>query len=109
MMSYLHNNITSKSRVTVESINQFLLGIVGFLFSILMSILLKFMSLNVMYITIGSIIILFETLSIIKFNRKKMNNICVNLYVIKFEFLCKICYNNSNIFCCLWNKQISEA
>ena len=67
MMSYLHNNITSNSRVTVESINQFLLGIVGFLFSILMSILLKFMSLNVMYITIGIIIILFETLSIIKF------------------------------------------
>ena len=67
MMSYLHNNITSNSRVTVESINQFLLGIVGFLFSILMSILLKFISLNVMYITIGIIIILFETLSIIKF------------------------------------------
>ena len=24
-----------------------------------------------------------------------MNNICVNLYVIKFEFLCKICYTIS--------------
>jgi hypothetical protein len=38
-----------------------------------------------------------------------MNNIGINLDNIKVANLCKICYNNSNIFCCLWNKQISEA
>lgn len=66
MMSELHNSISSKSRVTVESINQFILGIFGFLFSILMTILLKFMNINVMYIIIGNIIILFGILSFIK-------------------------------------------
>lgn len=40
---------------------------------------------------------------------EKMNNIGINLDNIKVANLCKICYNNSNIFCCLWNKQILEA
>ena len=66
MMSELHNSISSKSRVTVESINQFILGIFGFLFSILMAILLNFMEINVMYIVIGSIIIIFGIFNLIK-------------------------------------------
>lgn len=71
MMSELHNSISSKSRVTVESINQFILGIFGFLFSILMTILLKFMNINVMYIIIGNIIIIFGILSFIKSTYKE--------------------------------------
>lgn len=73
MMSELHNSISSKSRVTVESINQFILGIFGFLFSILMTILLKFMSIDVMYIVIGIIIIVFEIVSVIKLKLRKAN------------------------------------
>ena len=65
MMSELHNNISSKSRVTVESINQFILAIFGLLFSILMTILLKFMNINIMYIIIGIIIITYGLLSTI--------------------------------------------
>jgi len=59
MISELHNNISSKSRVTVESINQFVLAIFGFLFSMLMVILLRFMSVASMYIVIGIIIIVY--------------------------------------------------
>lgn len=59
MISELHNNISSKSRVTVESINQFVLAIFGFIFSMLMTILLGFMSVASMYIVIGIIIIMY--------------------------------------------------
>lgn len=62
----LHNSISSKSRVTVESINQFALGLCGFIFSILMTILLKSVNLNVMYICIGSIIIIFNLINIVR-------------------------------------------
>lgn len=72
MKSQLHNSISSDSRVTVESINQFILGIFGVIFSILMSILLKFINLNVMYMFIGSTIILFGMVSILK--SKYVNN-----------------------------------
>jgi len=64
MKAKLHNSISSKSRVTVESINQFALGLCGFIFSILMAILLKRVNLNVMYICIGSIIIIFNLINI---------------------------------------------
>ena len=66
MISELHHHISSKSRVTIESINQFILGIFGFLFSIAMTILLKFTSINIMYIIIGIIIVIFEIFSILK-------------------------------------------
>lgn len=66
MKAKLHNSISSKSRVTVESINQFALGLCGFIFSILMAILLKRVNLNVMYICIGSIIIIFNLINIVK-------------------------------------------
>ena len=79
MKAKLHNSISSKSRVTVESINQFALGLCGFIFSILMAILLKRVNLNVMYICIGSIIIIFNLINIVKnkiksdFFKKKMD------------------------------------
>lgn len=79
MKAKLHNSISSKSRVTVESINQFALGLCGFTFSILMAILLKRVNLNVMYICIGSIIIIFNLINIVKnkiksdFFKKKMD------------------------------------
>ena len=66
MMSELHNNISSKSRVTVESINQFVLGIFGVIFSIIMTILLKFVNISTMYIIIGDIIILFGIFNLFK-------------------------------------------
>ena len=65
MMSELHNNISSKSRVTVESINQFVLNLFGVIFSFLMTILLKFISISFMYIIIGVMIILFGILNLI--------------------------------------------
>lgn len=66
MLSELHSNISSKSRVTVESINQFVLGIFGVIFSVLMTILLNFIDINVMYIIIGLVIILFGIFNLIK-------------------------------------------
>ena len=71
MISELHNNISSKSRVTVESINQFILAIFGFLFSMLMVILLKFMSVASMYIIIGSMIIIYSLFNILITRNKK--------------------------------------
>ena len=71
MISELHNNISSKSRVTVESINQFVLAIFGFIFSMLMVILLRFMSVASMYIVIGSIIIIYGLFNILITRNKK--------------------------------------
>lgn len=65
MMSELHNNISSKSRVTVESINQFVLNLFGVIFSFLMTILLRFINISFMYIIIGVMIILFGILNLI--------------------------------------------
>lgn len=65
MKAELHKNISSKSRVTVESINQFILSIFGIIFSILMTILLKFMSINTMYMLIGFIIISYGIVNLI--------------------------------------------
>ena len=66
MLSELHNNISSNSRVTVESINQCVLAIFGLIFSILMTILLKYISIHSMYIVIGIIIIVFSLFNILK-------------------------------------------
>lgn len=66
MLSELHNNISSQSRVTIESINQFVLSLFGVFFSTLMAVLLNFMSISKMYIVIGLLIILFGTLNFIK-------------------------------------------
>lgn len=65
MKAELHKNIFSKSRVTVESINQFILSIFGIIFSILMTILLKFMNINTMYMLIGFIIISYGIVNLI--------------------------------------------
>ena len=73
MISELHNNISSKSRVTVESINQFVLAIFGFLFSMQMTVLLKYMPVSSMYIVIGSIIVICSLLSILITKLKKLN------------------------------------
>ena len=75
MMSELHNNISSKSRVTVESINKFVLGIFGVIFSFLMTILLKFININIMYIIIGMIIILLGIFNLMNLRKKRH---CVN-------------------------------
>lgn len=66
MMSELHSNISSKSRVTVESINQFVLSIFGMIFSVLMTILLNFVSISAMYMIIGILIILFGIFNLVK-------------------------------------------
>ncbi len=72
MVSELHNNISSKSRVTVESINQFVLAIFGFLFSMLMVVLLKYMSVASMYIVIGCIIIMYGLANILIAKNRKV-------------------------------------
>lgn len=66
MMSELHSNISSKSRVTVESINQFVLSIFGMIFSVLMTILLNLVSISAMYMIIGILIILFGIFNLVK-------------------------------------------
>ena len=66
MMSELHSNISSKFRVTVESINQFVLSIFGMIFSVLMTILLNFVSISAMYMIIGILIILFGIFNLVK-------------------------------------------
>lgn len=58
MTSEIHNKISSKSRVTIESINQFILGIFGLCFSLIMSFLLNHIPLYSMYILIGITVIL---------------------------------------------------
>lgn len=80
MVSELHNNISSKSRVTVESINQFVLAIFGFLFSMLMVVLLKYMSVASMYIVIGCIIIMYGLTNILitKGRKKRSMNSEIN-------------------------------
>lgn len=71
MIYELHNNISSKSRVTVESINQFVLNLFGVIFSFFMTILLKFISISFMYIIIGVIIILFGIFNLIELKIRK--------------------------------------
>ncbi len=75
MMSELHNNISSKSRVTVESINQFVLNLFGAMFSFFMTILLKFVNISFMYVIIGFIIILFGILNLIALRIRKIRQI----------------------------------
>ena len=70
MVSELHNNISSKYRVTVESISQFVFAIFGILFSLTMTILLNFINLNIMYIILGIMIIILELFSILKKSNK---------------------------------------
>ena len=65
MKSELHKNISSRSRVTFESINQFILSIFEIMFSILITILLKFMNINTMYMLIGFIIISYGIVNLI--------------------------------------------
>lgn len=72
MMSELHNSISSKSRVTVESINQVILNLFGTMFSLFMTILLNFINVSFMYILIGSIIILFGILNLISVRKEKL-------------------------------------
>ena len=80
MKAELHKNISSKSRVTVESINQFILSIFGIIFSILMTILLKFMNINTMYMLIGFIIISYGIVNLIvnnHFSKVKKKESCL--------------------------------
>ena len=65
MKSELHKNISSRSRVIFESINQFILSIFEIMFSILITILLKFMNINTMYMLIGFIIISYGIVNLI--------------------------------------------
>lgn len=62
--SYIGSKIKKDKYNLILSINQFALGLCGFIFSILMAILLKRVNLNVMYICIGSIIIIFNLINI---------------------------------------------
>lgn len=77
--SYIGSKIKKDKYNLILSINQFALGLCGFIFSILMAILLKRVNLNVMYICIGSIIIIFNLINIVKnkiksdFFKKKMD------------------------------------
>lgn len=72
-ISELHNNISSKSRVTVESIQSMIICFVGIVFSIFISILLKYMHVHQSYIVLGSVCVIYSLIrfGVISLNKNK--------------------------------------
>ena len=59
MISIVHENISSKSRVTVESIISLTLCICGLILSVISSFMLKKIKVHELYIILGSFIIIY--------------------------------------------------
>ena len=74
-ISELHNNISSKSRVTVESIQSMIICFVGIIFSIFISVLLKYMHVHQSYIVLGSVCVIY---SLIRFGMISLNKFKLN-------------------------------
>ena len=70
-LTIVHENVTSKSRVTIESIISLILCICGLLISLLSSVALKQLELYQLYIILGIIIIIY---GIINLGINKKNN-----------------------------------
>ncbi len=70
-LSYLHENISSKSRVTVESITSAVLSIFGIIISLIVALLSSYYELTTVYIILGSILIGYGLVQLL-LNIKKM-------------------------------------
>lgn len=60
MLSKVHNNISSKSRVTVESLMSILQCICGIVIGSIISILLNYINVNISYVLLGLLIIIYS-------------------------------------------------
>lgn len=69
----IHNNISSKSRVTIESIISLLESIIGIILGIINSICLSFVSVYQSYIILGIILICYSIKNSIKINIRLCN------------------------------------
>ena len=65
MLSKIHNSISSKSRVTVESLMSMLQCICGIIIGTIISILLNIIKINISYIILGLLIIVYSSLTIL--------------------------------------------
>lgn len=77
MLSKVHNNISSKSRVTVESLMSILQCICGIIIGSSISILLNYINVNISYAILGILIIIYSCLVILcKFiNKLKLSTL----------------------------------
>ena len=64
-LTIVHDNVTSKSRVTIESIISLILCICGLVISVLSSLALKKIELYQLYIFLGAMIILYGIINLV--------------------------------------------
>lgn len=69
-LNIIHNNISSKSRVTVESVISIIYSILGVIFGIFMSFILNFLSLTTAYVILGIILIIIGVINALKLKNK---------------------------------------
>ncbi|MCI8362915.1 MAG: MFS transporter [Clostridia bacterium] len=81
MLSKVHNSIASKSRVTVESLMSILQCICGIIIGSSISILLNYINVNISYIILGLLTIIYSSLVILfKFiNKLKLDSLNTNI------------------------------
>ena len=77
IISKIHNAISSKSRVTVESLMSMLQCIFGIIIGTGITILLNYINVNISYIILGLLIIVYGSLTILYkvINKLKTKNI----------------------------------
>lgn len=78
ILTKIHSSISSKSRVTVESIMSMILCSCGIVFGITMSVLLNFIEVYQSYILLGSIIIIYSIFNIFSNIKLLKNNGSIN-------------------------------
>lgn len=64
-LTIVHNSVTSKSRVTIESIISLILCICGLILSVLSSLVLKQIELYQLYTVLGLVIIVYGTINVV--------------------------------------------
>lgn len=81
MLSKVHNSISSKSRVTVESLMSIFQCICGIIIGSSISILLNYINVNISYVILGLLIIIYGSLVILfKFiNKLKLDSLNTNI------------------------------
>ena len=70
-MSELHNNISSKSRVTIESIQSMVICFTGIIFSVFISLILKHIPVYQSYIVLGVVCIIYSMIKLVVIRRYK--------------------------------------
>lgn len=81
MLSKVHNSISSKSRVTVESLMSILQCVCGIIIGSGISIFLNYININISYVILGLLIIIYSSLVILfKFiNKLKFDSLNTNI------------------------------